>query len=54
MDLKDCKKKSLNYSKVKTNANAECAIEKFTKYVFTNNEDLKGKNKIFYDLGYSI
>lgn len=54
MDLKDCKKKSLNYSKVKTNANAECAIEKFTKYIFTNNKDSKGKNKIFYDLGYSI
>ena len=50
----DCKKKSLNYSKVKTNANAECAIEKFTKYIFTNNKDSKGKNKIFYDLGYSI
>ncbi len=50
----DCKKKSINYSTVKTNAKAECEIEKFTKYVFTNNKDSKGKNKIFYHLGYSI
>ncbi len=50
----DCKKNYISFSKVKMNASAECAIEKFTKYVFTNNKDSKGKNKIFYDLVYSI
>lgn len=50
----DCLKKDISYSKVKNNATAECDIRKFTEYVFKNIEDSKGKNKIFYDLGYNI
>lgn len=29
-------------------------IRKFTEYVFKNMKDSKGKNKIFYDLGFDI
>lgn len=50
----DCGRKSVSYSKVKNNATAECDIRKFTEYVFKNVKDSKGKNKIFYDLGYDI
>lgn len=50
----DCRKKDISYSKVKNNATAECDIRKFTKYVFRNSKDSKGKNKIFYDLGFDI
>lgn len=50
----DCKKKKIDYEKVKLKAKSECAIEKFTKYVFKNDHDSKGKNRIFYDLGYSV
>lgn len=50
----DCKKINVGFSKVKVNATAECAIEKFTQYIFANNRQSKGKNKIFYLLGYSI
>lgn len=50
----DCRKKDISYSKVKNNATAECDIRKFTEYVFRNNKDSKGKNKIFYDLGFDI
>ena len=49
-----CKKNDVSFAIVKSKSNAECAIEKFTEYVFKNNKDSKGKNKIFYDLGYSI
>lgn len=50
----DCSKKSKDYSKVKNKSNAECDIKKFTDYVFKNTKDSKGKNKIFYDLGFEI
>lgn len=50
----DCRKKDISYSKVKNNATAECDIRKFTEYVFKNSKDSKGKNKIFYDLGFDI
>ena len=50
----DCRKKDVLYSKVKNNAKAECDIRKFTEYVFKNMKDSKGKNKIFYDLGFDI
>ena len=50
----DCKKKDILFSKVKSKAYAECNITKFTEYVFKNDKDSKGKNKIFYDLDYSI
>lgn len=49
-----CQEKDIAYSKVKANAFAECDLSKFTEYVFKNNKDSKGKNQIFYDLGYSI
>ena len=50
----DCRKKDIAYSKVKSTATAECDIRKFTEYVFKNMKDSKGKNKIFYDLGFDI
>lgn len=50
----DCNEKLIAYSKVRKRAKAECDIKKFTEYVFKNNKDSKGKNKIFYDLGYTI
>lgn len=50
----DCKKINTSFAKVKQNASAECDIRKFTEYVFKNNKDSNGKNKIFSDLGYSI
>ncbi len=34
--------------------NAECAITKFTEYVFKDSKASRGKNKIFYDLGFDI
>ena len=49
----DCKKKRLTYTKVKKDATAECDIRKFTHYIF-NKDGSKGKDKIFYDLGFSI
>lgn len=42
----------INIDDVKANASSECAIEKFTKYIFGNNS--KGKNQIFYKMGFSI
>ena len=50
----DCRKKDIAYSKVKSTATTECDIRKFTEYVFKNMKDSKGKNKIFYDLGFDI
>ncbi len=50
----DCHKKDISYSKVKNNATAVCDIRKFTEYVFRNSKSSKGKNKIFYDLGFDI
>lgn len=49
----DCRKKNITYSKVKESAIAECDIRKFSEYVFKNIKDSKGKNKIFYDLGFN-
>ncbi len=50
----DCHKKDIAYSKVKNKSSAECDIRKFTEYVFKATEVSKGKNKIFYDLGFDI
>ena len=50
----DCKKKIIDYKKVKAKAYAECDIWKFTEYVFANKKQSRGKNKIFYDLGFNI
>jgi len=50
----DCKIKNIEYSLVIKKTKAECKIEKFTKYIFTNNEQSKGKNVIFENLGYNI
>lgn len=50
----DCRKKDVTYSNVKYSAIAECDIRKFTEYVFKSVKDSKGKNKIFYDLGFDI
>lgn len=50
----DCKKKDITFFNVKKLARADCDIRKFTEYVFKNLKDSKGKNKIFYDLGFDI
>lgn len=50
----DCSIININYSQVKSKATANCDIRKFTEYVFKNTKDSKGKNKIFYNLGYNI
>jgi len=50
----DCKKININYLIVKNSAKAQCDIEKFTEYIFKNNEKSKGKNKLFNDWGYTI
>ena len=53
-DKCDCKIKSTNYLTVKSKATAECDIRKFTEYIFKDSTKSKGKNQIFYDLGYSV
>lgn len=50
----DCKVKGVSTNKVKENVKALCDIRKFTEYVFTNDIDSKGKNKIFYGMGFDI
>lgn len=50
----DCNKINIKYSIVKANAIADCSIDKFTKYVFTDIKQSKGKNNIYKSLGYSI
>ncbi len=48
----DCKKLNKSFFHVKSNAKAECDIQKFTNYVFKN--DSNGKKQIFLNLGYNI
>lgn len=50
----DCSLKNLDYSKLYLNANAVCDIKKFTEYIFKSSEKSKGKNKIFYELGFTV
>lgn len=50
----DCQKKDINFFTVKNKVKSECDIRKFTEYVFKGSEASKGKNKIFYDLGFNI
>ena len=50
----DCSKKDISQNSLKKKANAECDIRKFTEYVFKNTQDSKGKNQIFYNLGFNI
>lgn len=50
----DCSKKEISFSKVKNKSNSECNIKKFTDYIFLNTKESKGKNKIFFDLGFKI
>lgn len=48
----DCKKIKINSSIVKANSKADCPIEKFTSYVFTDEIKSKGKKSIFESLGF--
>lgn len=50
----DCNKVNISFPLVKSNANTECDIRKFTEYIFKDTLTSKGKNKIFYDLGFTI
>lgn len=49
----DCEIKPISFAKVKSNISAECDIRKFTEYVFKDVVGSKGKNQIFFDLGFS-
>ena len=49
----DCSKFEISKDKVVKNATAECPIEKFTEYIFTDIEKSKGKITIFESLGFS-
>ena len=50
----DCENKDINISIVKSKAYAECDIRKFTEYTFKDVQSSKGKNQIFYKLGFTI
>ncbi len=50
----DCRKSNITNLEVKKSAVAECDMRKFTEYVFKDVKDSKGKNQIFYDLGFDI
>ena len=49
----DCKKIKINKAKVNLTAKADCPIEKFTNYVFTDDVKSKGKKLIFESLGFT-
>lgn len=49
-----CGKKNISTVLVNAKAIAECDIKKFTEYIFKDDKKSKGKNKIFYDLGFNI
>ena len=49
----DCKRIQTTTSVVKANAKADCPIEKFTNYIFTDDEKSKGKKSIFESLGFT-
>ncbi len=48
----DCKKIKQLSRVVKLKAKAECSIEKFTNYIFTDEIKSKGKKSIFETLGF--
>ena len=50
----DCTRIIVSYNDVKNKAKSECAIEKFTEYIFKDIKGSKGKNQIFNSLGYTI
>lgn len=49
----DCRKIKIGKAKVNGTAKAECPIEKFTNYVFTDEVKSKGKKAIFESLGFT-
>lgn len=49
----DCKKIKINKTKFNLTAKADCPIEKFTNYVFTDDVKSKGKKAIFESLGFT-
>ncbi len=50
----DCKTTAVDFVIVQSKCRAECDIRKFTEYVFKDDIKSKGKNKIFYDLGFNV
>lgn len=52
-DRCDCRKINTTASNVKHYAKADCPIEKFTKYIFSDYVKSKGKKEIFESLGYT-
>lgn len=53
-DFCDCDKVDISFNKVKEKASADCDIRKFTEYVFKEDNKSKGKNQVFYSLGFSV
>lgn len=49
----DCEKIAIDSALVKQKAKAECPIEKFTEYVFTDIDKSKGKLAIYQSFGFS-
>lgn len=50
----DCKKIKISKETVNLTAKADCPIEKFTNYIFTDDKKSKGKKSIYESLGFSI
>jgi len=50
----DCKIMDIDINWVKKKAKAECKIEKFTEYIFTDEEQSKGKKALFESWGFDI
>ena len=48
-----CKINNKSLSFVKYNAEANCPIEKFTKYIFSDDKKSKGKKELFEALGFN-
>ena len=48
----DCVKTNISSIKVKNKARSEMQVEKLSRYIFSDDQHSKGKNKIFYGLGF--
>lgn len=46
-------KQNISSIKVKNKARSEMQVEKLSRYIFSDDQHSKGKNKIFYGLGFS-
>lgn len=49
----DCKKKPVSFYKINNLAQANMPIEKLSKYIFSNDQNSKGKKSLFEKMGYT-